>query len=196
MKRKFIGAFLLFLFCGAAFAGTLADYAAGHGSLHALLEREPLFILTPSYQGSVSLAYHRGAREKDAPTKRDLHFTGFTPDGSRYGEPDCPHPKLRAIVEATPLKDHGFGTGAFAFSAFSPAVDRLSDCATLNDLRAAVPHLVRVSSEGGVRPGYWFNWFHLAEDGQIQVVLLTAGDDADGKLVRMEIWTGSIPPRK
>lgn len=189
-------AFFVLLFCGAAFAGTLDDYAAGRGRLRALLEREPLFILTPSYQGSVSLAYHRGPREKDAPKKRDLHFTAFTPDGSHYGEPDCPHPELPAIVEATPLKGHGFGTGVFAFSESAPAVERLSGCATLKDLRESVPNLVHVFSEEETLPGYWFNWFYLADDGQIHVTLLSVGTDADGKLVCMEIWTGTIPQRK
>ncbi len=189
-------AFLVLLICGAAFAGTLEDYASGRGSLHALLTRESLFILTPSYQGSVSLVYHRGPHEKDAPKKRVLHFTAFIPDGSHYGETDCPQPKLPTIVEATPLKDHGFGTGVFAFSESAPTTEQLSGCATLKDLRVAVPDLVRIFSEDETHPGYWFNWFNLADDGQIQVVLLTAGDDADGKLVHMKIWTGTIPPRK
>lgn len=188
--------FLVFCLCGAAYAGTLEDYAAGRGGLRALLERQPLFILTPSYQGSVSLAYQRGTPGKDAPKKRELHFTAFTPDGSLHGEPDCPYPKLPAVVEAHSFGGHGFGTGVFAFADSAPTVERLSGCATLKDLLAAVPGLVRVFSEDDARPGYWFNWFYLADNGQLQVVLLTAGDDADGRLVRMEIWTGSIPPRK
>ena len=192
MKR----AIIILLLCSAALAGTPEEYASGRGSLRALLQEMPLFILTPTYKGTVSLVHQRGTRAKDAPTKRDLHFTAFTPDGSRYGEPDCPQPKLPAIIEASPLEGHGFSTRTIAFSETAPTVARLSDCTTLKELRIAVPDLVRVFSEDETHPGYWFNWFYLADDGQLQVVLLTAGDDPDGKLVRMEIWTGTIPPRK
>jgi len=192
MKRML----LAILLCGAAIAGPPEEYAAGRGSLKALLQNEPLFLLTPTYKGSVSLVHHHGPCDRDAPKKRELHFTAFTPDGSRYGEPDCPHPKLPAIVEASPLEGHGFSTGVFAFKESAPAIERLAGCTSLKDLRAAVPDLIRVFSEDETRPGYWFNWFYLADDGQIHVVLLTAGDDADGKLNRMEIWTGILPPRK
>ncbi len=152
-------AIFILLLSSAALAGTPEEYAAGRGSLRALLQNEPLFILTPTYKGTVSLVHHRGTRDKGAPTKRDLHFTAFTPDGSRYGDPDCPHPKLPAVVEASPLEGHGFSTGVFAFSESAPTADRLSGCTTLKDLRAVVPDLVRVFSEDETRPGYWFNWF-------------------------------------
>jgi hypothetical protein len=192
MKR----ALIIIWLCGAAVAGTPEEYAAGQGSLGALLKNQPLFILTPAYKGTVSLVHHRGARDKEAPAKRDLNFTAFTPDGSRYGEPDCPKPKLPAIVEASPLEGHGFGTGIFAFSESAPSVKQLSDCTTLKELRKTVPGLIRDSSEGETQRGYSFNWFHLTADGQLHVTLLEAGADADGKLVRVEIWTGTIPPPK
>lgn len=192
MKR----AIIILLVCGAALAGKPEEYAAGRGNLRALLQNEPLFILTPTYKGTVSLVHHRGTRDKEAPTKRILHFTAFTPNGSRYSEPDCPHPKLPAIVEVFPLEGHGFSTGAFAFSGSAPSAERLAGCTTLKDLRAAVPDLVRVFSEDETHPGYWFNWFELADDGQLRITLLTVGDDSDGKLVRIEIWTGTIPQRK
>ncbi len=192
MKR----ALLLLLLSGAALGGAVEDYAAGHGNLHALLKNESLFVLTPSYKGTVSLVHHQGSRDKDAPTKRDLNFTAFTPDGSRYGEPDCPHPKLPAVIETTPLDGHGFGTGTFAFSGTAPTVKNLIACTTLKDLKKAVPELVRVYSEDSVHPGYWFNWFHLADDGRLQVLLLRVVDDADGKLELMEIWSGILPPDK
>ncbi|HET6408205.1 MAG TPA: hypothetical protein VFG14_10025, partial [Chthoniobacteraceae bacterium] len=77
----------------------------------------------------------------------------------------------------------------------APAVGQLTACRTLQDLQAAVPNLIHVSSENEDRPGYWFNWFSLADDGRIHVVLLTAGDDAEGKLKSLEIWSGTLPPR-
>lgn len=190
---------LTLLLAGGVGAGTLEEYAAGRGNLRSLLERHALFILTPSYQGSVSLVYHRGPRKKDAPKKRDLHFTAFTPDAARYGETDCPKPKLPAILEATPLEDHGFGTGVVAFSESAPAVERLSRCTTLKDLQAEVPGLVHHSldeeeAKEDDTSGFWFNWFQLEKDGQVQVVMLDVHNDAEGRLISMEIWTGTLPP--
>jgi len=78
MKRML----LTILFCGAAIAGTPEHYAAGRGSLKALLENEPLFHLTQTYKRSVSRVHHHGPRDKDASKERELHFTAFTPDGS------------------------------------------------------------------------------------------------------------------
>jgi hypothetical protein len=192
MKRML----LAILLCNAAIAGSPEQYAAGRGSLKALLQNEPLFLLTPTYKGSVSLVHHHDPRDKDVPKQRELHFTAFAPDGSRYGEPDCPHPKLPAVFEASPLEGHGYSTDVFAFSESAPAVERLAACTTLKDLRAAVPNLVHVFSEDEARPGYWYNWFYLADDGQLHVTLLSVGDDENGKLIRMEIWAGTIPLRK
>ena len=186
----------LLLFCGASVAGTLEEYASGQGGLESLLKNEQLFVLTPSYKGKAALVYQRGTSDNEPPSERELHFTAFTPDGSRYSEPDSPHPKLPAIVEATPLEGHGFGTGEFAYRADAPSVESLSDCKTLKELFVAVPGLVRVSSEGSELPEYFFNWFSLSKEGLLNVVLLSVECGPKGTLKRVEIWRGILPPSK
>jgi hypothetical protein len=189
-------ALFLVLLCGASLAGSLEEYAAGQGRLESLLKNEQLFILTPSYKGKATLVYQRDTKDKESPAERELHFTAFTPDGSRYSEPDCPHPKLPAIVEATPLDGHGFGTGAFAYSADAPTIESLSGCTTIKELKEAVPDLVRVSSEGPELPEYFFNWFSLSKEGLLNVVLLSVECGPKGTLKQVKIWRGTLSPSK
>lgn len=189
-------ALLLVILCGASLAGTLEDYAAGQGRLESLLNNQQLFILTPSYKGKATLVYQRDTKDKEFPSERELHFTAFTPDGSRYGEPDCPHPKLPAIVEATPLDGHGFGTGAFAYLEDAPTIESLSGCTTIKELKDAVPDLVRVYSEGPELPEYFFNWFSLSKEGLLNVVLLSVECGPKGTLKQVKIWRGTLSPSK
>jgi hypothetical protein len=75
-------------------------------------------------------------------------------------------------------------------------VKRLSACKTLNALKLSVPNLVSVFDEENPHPGVWYNWFRLADDGRLKVVLLKAVNRDSGALTSMEIWSGTLAPRK
>ncbi len=179
-------------------AETLEKDAAGQVSLESLLRNQPFLILTPSYRGKASLVYHRGIKDEEIQSERELHFKAFAPDGSRYGEPDCPHPKLPAIFEATPLGGGGGGfvTGAFAYLADAPSIESLSECTTTKELIAVVPDLVQEFAEGAEPVEYFFNWFSLSNDGQLSIVLLSVESGPKDTLQKVQIWRGLISPSK
>lgn len=203
-------AFLILVFSNSAWADTLDQDAMGSGSLRSLLrkdpmqtmpqsgevlEKQPYFILTPPYGGSVSLAYHRGALEGGSDKKRAIRFDAFTRATAHYDEPDCPLPRLPMIVEFT--KDiWGKPTiGEIAFLSRSiPSVGHLSGCRTFRQLKSAVPNLVSIFDEDDAHAGFWYNWFKLTDEGEIEVLLLKATHEESGNLPKMEIWTGTLDP--
>lgn len=200
---------LLLMLSWPAYAETLGQEAMGRASLGMLLgnrligaesqippEKQPFFILAPSYSGSVVLSYHWGTGE-GAAKKRDIQFSAFTRATDHYDEPDCAKPRIPAIFEF--IKDvwGKLTYGEFAFSAKSiPSVKRLAACKTLNDLETVIPGLVSVFDEDNPHSGVWYNWFTLTDIAQLKVVLLKARNDAQGRLTSMEIWDGTLSPQK
>lgn len=203
--------FLISVLPNSACAEGLGEGAMGRRSLRALLrhqstsdnaqtvdmaQKQPYFILTPHYNGTVSLAYRRGA-SGDISKKRNIYFNAFTRATAFYDEPDCPKPHIPAIFEF--VKDvwgkPTYGEFAF-FSKSPPSIKCLSASKTLKDLESVVPDIVSAFDEENPRPGVWYNWFNLTDEGKLRVTLLKAVNNADGRLDTMDIWDGTLSPQR
>jgi hypothetical protein len=120
-------ALISFVLINSANSDTLEHDAIGSAGLRTLLrnealgtraltppEKQPYFILTPSYSGTVSLAYYRGTIQETT-KKRNIHFVAFTRATAFYDEPDCRQPRLPAIFEFVKDVWGNSSDGEFAF---------------------------------------------------------------------------------
>lgn len=180
-------------------AGSPTEFAAGSGELRSLLGSERFFALTSPFVGSITLIHPKTPHDPKTQKTRKLRFTHFTYDASRYSDPDQPKPAVPAIFTATRLDGHGYGTEDFAFATDDiPTVESLTACKTLKELRALIPGLVPAYSEevaDGI--GYWYHFFRLTPDNELEVLFLSTG--AAGKapsdstpLDEMLIWSGRL----
>lgn len=197
-RRPFIFALLAITSC-AARGDNPAEYASGTGELRSLLRGERFFALTSPFVGVITLIHPKTPEDLKTPKTRELRFTHFTYDASKYSEPDQRMPSIPAIFTTSRLKDHGYGTGDFVFSADAiPTVESLAACKTVKELRALIPGLVPAySEEVPDSVGYWYHFFRLTPANELEVLFLATGAvrkpvSESTPLGEILIWSGRL----